>query len=182
MVKTPEQAVFQGMYEVRPGQTVRVRRQGIVKRRYWRLQAREHHDDVTATVDTVRFLLEDIVERQTVSDVPLCTLLSGGLDSSAVAALANRHLRARGDGPIRSFAVGFTQGGRPAGGDPARNDTPFARDLAEHIGSDHLEIILDSGETGRSGPACLRHAGPRRPAGLLGRHVPVLVPAVPGRT
>jgi asparagine synthase (glutamine-hydrolysing) len=145
MVKTPEQAVYQGRYEVRPGQVVRIRRQGLVKRRYWQLQAREHHDDIPATVGTVRSLLEDIVERQTVADVPLCTLLSGGLDSSAVAALAGRRLKDRGEGPIRSFAVGFTPREGAAPGDPARQDLPFARDLAEHIGSDHQEILLDSG-------------------------------------
>ncbi|HET7094837.1 MAG TPA: asparagine synthase (glutamine-hydrolyzing), partial [Thermomicrobiales bacterium] len=63
-VKTPEQAIFRGMREVRPGQLVRVRRGGVDKRRYWALTAREHTDDRDATVRTVRGLLDDIVDRQ----------------------------------------------------------------------------------------------------------------------
>src|SRR5919202_3417863 len=106
-VKTPEQAIFQGMREVRPGQLVRVRREGTSKRRYWVLESREHADDTDTTVRTVRELLDDIVTRQLISDVPLCTLLSGGLDSSVVTALATKTLREQGSGGGRSFALGF---------------------------------------------------------------------------
>src|SRR5919202_336549 len=49
-VKTPEQAIFRGMREVRPGQLVRVRREGVTKRRYWVLESREHADDTDTTV------------------------------------------------------------------------------------------------------------------------------------
>src|SRR5919202_3704862 len=69
-VKTPEQAIFQGMREVRPGQLVRVRQKGMSKRRYWVLESREHTDDTGTTVRTVRELLDDIVTRQLISDVP----------------------------------------------------------------------------------------------------------------
>ncbi|WP_345409740.1 asparagine synthase (glutamine-hydrolyzing) [Nonomuraea salmonea] len=107
-VKTPEHGILSGLYEVRPGQVVRVSRDGIVKRRYWRLSSREHPDDVSSTVKTVRELLDDIVTRQLISDVPLCTLLSGGLDSSMVTALAAKLLREQGLGTVRSFSVDFT--------------------------------------------------------------------------
>ncbi|MFB7085362.1 asparagine synthase-related protein [Streptomyces sp. NPDC056296] len=102
MVKTPEQGIFSGMNEVRPGQLVRVDRSGLTKRTYWALEAREHTDDLATTVDTVRGLLEDIVERQTVSDVPLCSLLSGGLDSSVITALASRAGARAPSAPSRS--------------------------------------------------------------------------------
>lgn len=68
-VKTPECAVFRGMYEVRPGQVVKVRREGLSKRRYWRLEAHEHTDDLQTTVRTVRELLDDIIERQLISEI-----------------------------------------------------------------------------------------------------------------
>src|SRR4029077_1792393 len=89
LAKNPEAAIYTGMYEVRPGQVVRVNRNGLTKRRYWVLTAREHEDDLPRTIKTVAELLEDIVRRQIVSDVPLCSLLSGGLDSSAVTAMAH---------------------------------------------------------------------------------------------
>ncbi|MCX5199486.1 asparagine synthase (glutamine-hydrolyzing) [Streptomyces sp. NBC_00249] len=148
MVKTPEHAVFSGLREVRPGQLLRVRRQGILRRRYWQLEAREHTDDLPTTIATVRGLLEDIVSRQLVADVPLCSLLSGGLDSSAVTALAARTMAERGDGPVRSFSVDFANPGQGFAPDAVRSapDTPFARELAAHVGAEHTEVLLDSAE------------------------------------
>jgi len=84
LAKNPESTIYAAMYEVRPGQVVRVNRNGLTKRRYWMLTAHEHNDDLPRTIRTVSELLEDIVQRQIVADVPLSSLLSGGLDSSAV--------------------------------------------------------------------------------------------------
>ncbi|MGW1373628.1 asparagine synthase (glutamine-hydrolyzing) [Streptomyces sp. NPDC002446] len=146
LVKTPGQAIFAGLREVRPGSVVRVRREGLTERRYWRLTAREHTDDLKTTIKTVRSLLDDIVERQLVSDVPLCSLLSGGLDSSTITALAAKHLVAQGCGPVRSFSVDFRGNAEEFGDDPMRGlaDAPFVRKLADHVGSDHTEILLES--------------------------------------
>ncbi|MCG3041861.1 asparagine synthase (glutamine-hydrolyzing) [Streptomyces fenghuangensis] len=146
MVKTPEHAVFTGMSEVRPGHLVRVRRQGLSKHRYWALEAVEHTDSLDRTVRTVRELLEDIVSRQLISDVPLCSLLSGGLDSSAVTALAAKALKEQGAGPVRSFSVDFVGAAENFVPDPLRStpDAPFVRDLAELVEADHREILLDS--------------------------------------
>ncbi|MEV5741523.1 asparagine synthase (glutamine-hydrolyzing) [Microbispora rosea] len=145
-VKTPECAVFRGMYEVRPGQVVKLRREGLSKRRYWRLEAREHTDDLQTTIRTVRELLDDIVERQLISDVPLCTLLSGGLDSSAVTALAARALA--GQGGVRSFSVDFAGYSENFQADDMRDtpDTPYVHDVVRHVGSDHTDIVLDSAD------------------------------------
>ncbi|WP_067181905.1 asparagine synthase (glutamine-hydrolyzing) [Microtetraspora niveoalba] len=144
-VKTPERAVYRGMFEVRPGQIVRIRREGLTKRRYWRLESREHTDDLPTTIATVRELLDDIVTRQLISDVPLCTLLSGGLDSSAVTALAARSLGAT---KVRSFSVdfaGYTENFQP---DAMRDtpDGPYVKDVVEHIGADHTDILLNSAD------------------------------------
>ncbi|GLX08590.1 asparagine synthase (glutamine-hydrolyzing) [Microbispora sp. NBRC 16548] len=145
-VKTPESAVFRGMYEVRPGQVVKVRREGLSKRRYWQLEAREHTDDLQTTIRTVRELLDDIIERQLISDVPLCTLLSGGLDSSAVTALAARALA--GQGGVRSFSVDFAGYSENFQADDMRDtpDTPYVHDVVRHVGSDHTDIVLDSAD------------------------------------
>jgi asparagine synthase (glutamine-hydrolysing) len=147
-VKTPERAVFRGMREVRPGQLVRVGRGGLTKRRYWRLEAREHPDDLDTTVHTVRALLEDIIERQLISDVPLCTLLSGGLDSSAVTALAAAALSAQGGGPVRSFAVDFAGYTEHFTADAMRDtpDAPYVHELAEYVGADHTDIVLSTAD------------------------------------
>ncbi|WP_042370776.1 asparagine synthase (glutamine-hydrolyzing) [Streptacidiphilus neutrinimicus] len=165
-VKTPGHAVYRGMHELRPGHTLRVRRGGLTERRYWALEAKEHNDDLDTTIRHVRELLDDIVERQLIADVPLCTLLSGGLDSSAVTALAAKALRAAGHGPVRSFAVDFvgqTENFRP---DALRAtpDGPYAHALAEHVAADHRDIVLDTAD--------LTHRE-HRDAVLLARDLPI---------
>jgi asparagine synthase (glutamine-hydrolysing) len=146
LAKNPEATIYAGMCEVRPGEVVHVNRNGITKRRYWKLAAREHEDDLPRTIRTVTELLEDIVQRQIVADVPLCSLLSGGLDSSSVTALAHRAIVIRQGGRIRSFSVDFADHGAAfVGGDFHKSsDTPFVRDFVAHVGCDHTEVVLDS--------------------------------------
>ncbi|MFE3549157.1 asparagine synthase (glutamine-hydrolyzing) [Streptomyces kronopolitis] len=146
--KTPGHAVYQGMHEVRPGHVVRVGRNGVRTTRYWALEAREHTDGLDATVAHIRDLLDDIVARQLIADVPLCTLLSGGLDSSAITALAAKALAEQGRGPVRSFAVDFTGYTENFTPDDLRGtpDGPYAHALAEHVRSDHRDIVLDTAD------------------------------------
>jgi len=148
LAKNPESAIYAGMCEVRPGQVVRVNRNGLTKRRYWMLTAHEHEDDLPRTIRTVTELLEDIVQRQIVADVPLCSLLSGGLDSSAVTAMAHRAIAVQQRGRIRSFSVDFASHGTAfvAGDFHKSSDTPFVRDFVAHVGCDHTEVVLDSRE------------------------------------
>ncbi|OXM48264.1 asparagine synthase (glutamine-hydrolyzing) [Amycolatopsis thailandensis] len=129
VAKNPGHAVFRGMRELPPGHTLRVRRDGLDLRKYWSLQAGEHPDDLTTTVARVRELLEDTVTRQLVADVPLCTLLSGGLDSSTLTALA------AGTSDVRSYSVKVTD-------QPGDNlDHVHARLVADHVGARYEEIL-----------------------------------------
>lgn len=140
---TPRQAVWSGIQQVEPGTVVTVDAGGIRERTYWKLETRPHTDDVETTVGRVREILTDTVRRQLVSDVPRCLLLSGGLDSGALTALAASHL---GDEPVPTFAVGFTgqtEDFRPDGLRDAP-DAPFIHDVVDHVGSDHTDIVLDS--------------------------------------
>ncbi|MEU2424206.1 asparagine synthase (glutamine-hydrolyzing) [Streptomyces sp. NPDC007851] len=145
MVKTPGQAVWEGMREVEPGTVVTVDRRGPRTRTYWRLETRPHLDDRDTTVATVRELLDDIVRRQLVADVPRCTLLSGGLDSSAMTALAARQLAVQGE-KVRSFAVDFVGQTENFVADELRGtpDTPFVHDVARLARTDHQDIVLDA--------------------------------------
>jgi asparagine synthase (glutamine-hydrolysing) len=135
---------FQGLLELRGGHYLKLSRSGTKLERYWELEARPHEDDLETTVATVRSLLEDIVPRQLVSDVPLCMLLSGGLDSSALVALGKR---AEGsDGSLRTFAIDFDA--ESFTGNPmelhSSRDSPFADEVARHVGVDHCSISLDA--------------------------------------
>ena len=140
----PGNTVFCGMREVRPGHIARVTRDGIQQIAYWQLTDSGHTDDVPTTVRRVRELLEDTIQRQLIADVPLCTLLSGGLDSSALTALAARF----SDKRVRSFALdfvdytnNFTPG--PMCGTP---DGPYVQEVAKFVGTDHTDITLSADE------------------------------------
>ncbi|MHC5260252.1 asparagine synthase (glutamine-hydrolyzing) [Streptomyces sp. UC4497] len=143
-VKTPGHAVWDGMNEVVPGTVVTVDRRGLRQRAYWTLETKPHTDDQETTIARVRELLDDIVRRQLVSDVPRCTLLSGGLDSSAMTAIAAQQLA--GQETVRSFAVDFLGQAENFVADELRGtpDTPFVHDVAQASGTDHQDIVLDS--------------------------------------
>ncbi|MET8978087.1 asparagine synthase (glutamine-hydrolyzing) [Streptomyces sp. NPDC004539] len=144
MVKTPGHAVWDGMAEVEPGTVVTVGRDGLRRRVYWELETRPHADDRATTIATVRELLDDIVRRQLVADVPRCTLLSGGLDSSAMTAIAARQLGEHGE-KVRSFAVDFVGQTDRFVADDLRGtpDTPFVHDVARTARTEHQDIVLD---------------------------------------
>ncbi|MFG2502960.1 asparagine synthase (glutamine-hydrolyzing) [Streptomyces sp. NPDC048441] len=145
LVKTPGHAVWDGMREVEPGTVVTVDRSGLRRHVYWQLETRPHPDGREESIARVRELLEDIVRRQLVSDVPRCTLLSGGLDSSAMTALAARQLAKAGES-VRSFAVDFAGQSENFVADELRGtpDTPYVHDVAEASGTEHRDIVLDS--------------------------------------
>jgi asparagine synthase (glutamine-hydrolysing) len=119
--RTPRAQIYRGMREVEPGEIVRIGPEGISTRRYWRLDAAEHVDDLGTTVETVRDLLEDAVAEQLVADVPRCSLLTGDLDSAAITALAARALGEHGAGPVTALS--------PEGAD--------AGGIAARVGADH---------------------------------------------
>lgn len=147
LARTPGRTPYADIREVRPGEMLCFGREGMRSHIFWRLNAVAHEDDLPTTIDRTRDLLEAAVQRQIVSDVPLCTLLSGGLDSSAITAIAHASTSARGQ-PMRTFSVDFAgQGEAFADEGPHKShDTPFVRDFVRHVGCHHSEIVIDSGE------------------------------------
>ncbi|RJQ84099.1 asparagine synthase (glutamine-hydrolyzing) [Amycolatopsis panacis] len=144
--KTPGTGVWEGLRELRPGHLAVVDRAGLRETCYWQLEVTEHTDSTEETVAHVRSLLDDIIRRQLVADVPRCMLLSGGLDSSAMTAIAALQVQEHGE-VIRSFAVDFpnqAENFRAEDISPTQ-DTPFVHAVAEHIVCEHRDIMLDGG-------------------------------------
>ncbi len=78
--RTPEQGVFKDIKELRPGHCAVYSREGFCERTYWQLTSKPHEEDLETMAHKVRELFIDTIHRQLVSDVPVCTLLSEGLE------------------------------------------------------------------------------------------------------
>ncbi|MGN2638760.1 asparagine synthase (glutamine-hydrolyzing) [Nocardia takedensis] len=145
--KAPRWSLWKGMYEVLPGTLITLDRNGIRERTYWRLEPAMHTDGLEETVTRVRELLTDIVDRQLVSDVPRCVLLSGGLDSSAITGLAAARLAHQGE-RLRTFSVDFSghEYNFIPGGWQQTPDSPFVRDVAALVRSEHRDVVLNPAE------------------------------------
>ena len=101
--RTPGSGVFQGIRELEPGCCGWYRDGKLTLRRYWQLKDREHRETLEETADHVRFLVKDAIIRQMVSDVPIGTFLSGGLDSSLITAVCAEKIGA----DLPTFSLDF---------------------------------------------------------------------------
>jgi len=153
--KAPRWSLWKGMYEVLPGTLITVDRDGIHERTYWRLEPVEHTDSLDDTVARVRELMTDIVDRQLISDVPRCVLLSGGLDSSAITGLAAARLGRDGE-QVRTFSVDFADQEENFVPDEMRGtpDSPYVREVAALVHSAHQDVVLNPADL--SDPAVRR--------------------------
>jgi len=146
--RTPGHGVYEGISELRPGQFLVVERSSVRVSTYWRLESLPHPDDAAETALRVRELLEDTVERQLVSDVPVCTLLSGGLDSSALTALAAGRCKAAGTGALVTYSVDYRDNDkhfRESVFQP-NSDAPWIARMSGHLGTEHRNVTFDTPE------------------------------------
>ena len=90
---TPGHGLYKGIEELKPGYYMKLSAGHVELTQYWELEANEHKDDFETTVAKTREILLDAIKRQLVSDVPLCTFLSGGIDSSAITAIAASEMK-----------------------------------------------------------------------------------------
>jgi asparagine synthase (glutamine-hydrolysing) len=105
--RAPGSGVFKGIKELRPAHALIFSRNGLKIWRYWNVQSAEHKDSLEETVEKVRYLVSDAVTRQLVSDVPLCTFLSGGLDSSIITAIAAQGFEKQGKGQLHTYSIDY---------------------------------------------------------------------------
>jgi asparagine synthase (glutamine-hydrolysing) len=142
------ETMYAGIQKLLPGHTLVLDDSGELKiSPYWDLQIHADPPDKPQRhyVERYRELLEQCVSSHLMSDVPLGVFLSGGLDSSAVAALTTRIRKE----PIETFAVGY--------GEEAFSELPFARTVASHIGSKHHEVRLSRDEFFQALPRLIWH-------------------------
>ncbi|WP_243859820.1 asparagine synthase (glutamine-hydrolyzing) [Amycolatopsis arida] len=142
---TPGHGILVGVHQVRPGHVLRFGRGGVTEQEYWGLRTAAHTDDLETTVATVRELLARSVRSQLDDGDSVCALLSGGIDSSAVVALAGQALAERGADPLMTFTVSF-RNEREFRPDEVwgTEDAPFVADVVAHVGTEHKDLVLDT--------------------------------------
>ncbi len=143
--RTPGYGIFADIQELRPGWCLSYSRAGLKSRAYWKLKSFPHHDDLNTTTEVVRQLLSDAVSRQVQADVPVAAFLSGGLDSTAISALAVPALQSRGIS-LASFSLDY-QGNRDYFQPSVyQQDADFmwAEAAADSLGSRHHSVLVDN--------------------------------------
>lgn len=143
-VRTPGSGIYRGVQEVRPGHMILWDARGPQVSRYWSLHSAPHRDDVATTADYIRTLLEDTLKRQMIADVPVATLLSGGLDSSLLTWLAARNVQATAT-PLRTYSIDFVESAQHFHSDflHISLDEPWARSVADYLGTRHRTITVE---------------------------------------
>lgn len=131
-------SIYKGISKLPAGHILTVEKGEIKIRRYWNLDftGNGHRPSIDDAATELRGLLSDAVRMRLVSDVPLGILLSGGIDSSAVAAFATHHSSSK----VQTFSIGFEE--------DSFDESKYARLVAKHLGTDHHEDILSAKTAG----------------------------------
>jgi len=154
-------SMLQGVDELKPGHWMTVDHGGKTNsQRYWQPPAVTLPNDVSNAPDRVEQALDEAVSARLESDVPLGCFLSGGIDSSLIAALAQRTLKRRGANRLKTFSVTHA--------DNDFNESPHARAIAKHIGSDHTKLRADPSDLIDDLQQLMRNMGePTADSGIL---------------
>ena len=141
--RIPGSGVLKDIQELEPGCCGTFCDGKWVWKRYWKLTDREHTDSFEDTAAYVRFLVTDSIKRQMVSDVPLGTFLSGGLDSSIITAVCAEEMRKAGE-RLQTFSVDYENNDRyfvPGKFQP-NSDNSYIKLMQERLDTDHYWSVL----------------------------------------
>lgn len=142
--RIPGSGVFRDILELEPGWCGSFENGKWNPRQYWKLKDREHRESFEETAEQVRFLVTDAIKRQMVSDVPLGTFLSGGLDSSLISSVCAKELGQ----PLDTFSVDYENNDKyfvPGKFQPD-SDNSYIEIMQSYLGSDHHWTVLGAQE------------------------------------
>ncbi len=142
----PPLTLFEGIEKLAPGEWLRVDAEGVETRRYWQPDMDTLHPfagSYDEAVRRTREMLAEAVEMRLMSDVPLGVFLSGGVDSTAVAALVSRAINQ----PVQSFTVGFDHEPGSKGDTKFNIDTRYAALAAQSLNAEHYLITIRQDES-----------------------------------
>ena len=138
--------IFKDIKEVPPAFYLVFNEKGVKLNEYWKLEVKEHEDDIDTTKKYVRDLLVDIIEGQLVSDVPVCTFLSGGLDSSIISKVAYDAFEREGKDPLNTFSIDYADNNKffKKSFFQPNSDSDFIGKMVDFLGSNHHNIVLNN--------------------------------------
>lgn len=142
--KTPGHGIFRGISELRPAHYMTFDKNGLHIHRYWNVKSEKHVHSLEETIEHVRFLVQDAVERQLIADVPVCTFLSGGLDSSAITAIASNFFNVHGRGTLHTYSIDYEENSayfQKSLFQPDE-DRPWIEKMVQHLGVIHHTTII----------------------------------------
>ncbi len=144
--RTPGCGVFCGIRELLPAHTATLTRdEGLRTAAYWSLTPETHRDSLTQTIEHVRWLVTDAIRRQLVSDVPVGTFLSGGLDSSLLSSVAAREFAHEGR-QLHTFSVDYRDNDKyfRASKFQPNSDPAYIRQMENYLGAQHHWTVIDT--------------------------------------
>ena len=145
--RTPGCGVIRGVKEIKSGWCGYYSPKGLKLWEYWRLQAKELNETFEQTVEHTRELVLDSIRRQLVSDVPICTFLSGGLDSSLISSVASSELKKQGK-RLNTFSVDYLDNDKyfKKSHFQPNSDPEYINKMVEYLGAEHHWVVVDTPE------------------------------------
>lgn len=145
--KTPGKGVFRGISELKSGHYLLCDAEGIREKAYWSLKSEPHEDSWEETVEKTAFLVEDAVKHQMLSDIPISTFLSGGVDSSLVTAICAKELKKQGK-QLNTFSFDFKDNEIyfQANAFQPSQDRPYVDKMVEFAKTNHYYLECDNAE------------------------------------
>ena len=138
--KTYGCGVFSGIKEVLPGEYVVCSQSGITKRLYYRIRSVPHTDSYEETIEKTRWLVTDSVHRQMISDVPICTFLSGGIDSSIVTSICCKYMNKGEQLDTYSFDYEDNNVHFKANSFQPSQDRPYVDIMKDYLNTNHTYL------------------------------------------
>ena len=145
---TPGTTVFKDIYEIKPAHYAIFNDSGLHINEYWKLKSEPHTESLGATCSKVKFLLEDTIRRQLVSDVPLCTFLSGGLDSSIITKFAANYCQEQGLPPLDTYSIDYVDNDKNfvKSDFQPNSDNYYINLMSKNLPINHHSIVIDTPE------------------------------------
>ena len=145
---TPGTTIFKNIYEIKPAHFAVFNNSGIHINRYWKLESKRHTDSFGTTCEKVKFLLNDAITRQLVSDVPLCTFLSGGLDSSIITKFASDYCQKEGLPPLDTYSIDYVDNDKNfvKSDFQPNSDNYYINLMNYNLHTNHHKIVIDTPE------------------------------------